>query len=74
MLTQVLILVGGTTLARTAGSIANNSRGLVGDTHFAILPNITPSHTFILTLLVQAVRVVFKDQAFLSDRRAISLS
>lgn len=32
------------------------TRGLVGDTSFAVLPNITPRTTFILTLAAQIVR------------------
>jgi alpha-1,3-glucosyltransferase len=31
------------------------TRGLVGDTSFAVLPDITPRHTFILTILSQLV-------------------
>lgn len=31
------------------------TRGLVGDTSFAVLPNITPRVTFALTLLFQMV-------------------
>lgn len=36
--------------------VASTSRGLVGDTVFAILPNVLPLHTFIITVLCQAVR------------------
>lgn len=36
--------------------IASTSRGLVGDTVFAVLPNIQPIHTFIITLFFQSVR------------------
>jgi alpha-1,3-glucosyltransferase len=36
-----------------ADAINSVTRGLVGDTAFALLPNITPRHTFILTVLSQ---------------------
>ncbi|KAF9516877.1 glycosyltransferase family 57 protein [Hydnum rufescens UP504] len=35
--------------------VVSTSRGLVGDTVFAVLPNIEPVHTFVLTLLCQGV-------------------
>jgi hypothetical protein len=35
--------------------VASTSRGLVGDTIFAVLPNIKPIHTFIITLAFQSV-------------------
>ena len=31
------------------------TRGLVGDTQFAVLPGITPKTTFVLTLIFQSV-------------------
>ncbi len=34
------------------------TRGLVGDTSFAVLPEVTPTHTFALTLLFQAIPLV----------------
>lgn len=34
------------------------TRGLVGDTSFAVLPEITPRHTFILTILTQLPALV----------------
>ena len=36
--------------------VASTSRGLVGDTVFAVLPNVKPIHTFIITIAFQAVR------------------
>jgi alpha-1,3-glucosyltransferase len=33
------------------------TRGLVGDTSFAILPEVTKEHTFLLTFLFQLVRI-----------------
>ncbi|KAG8722492.1 glycosyl transferase [Ceratobasidium sp. 394] len=38
----------------TAG-FASASRGLIGDTVFAVLPNVKPIHTFIVTILCQSV-------------------
>ena len=35
--------------------VASTSRGLVGDTVFAVLPNVKPIHTFIITIAFQAV-------------------
>jgi alpha-1,3-glucosyltransferase len=43
-------------LAVSSAGIASTSRGLVGDTNFAVLPDITPLHCFILTGLTQVVR------------------
>jgi hypothetical protein len=40
--------------------VVSTSRGLVGDTVFAVLPNIEPGHTFVLTLLCQGVRHLFR--------------
>jgi len=36
--------------------IVSTSRGLVGDTIFAVIPNVKPIHTFIVTLVFQSVR------------------
>jgi len=36
--------------------VASTSRGLVGDTVFAILPNVKPIYTFIVTIAFQSVR------------------
>ncbi|KAG8739467.1 glycosyl transferase [Ceratobasidium sp. 414] len=38
----------------TAG-FTSASRGLIGDTVFAILPNVKPIHTFVVTILCQSV-------------------
>lgn len=37
--------------------VTSTSRGLVGDTVFAVLPNVQPIHTFTLTLVFQSVRI-----------------
>ncbi|KAG9055066.1 glycosyl transferase [Serendipita sp. 407] len=38
--------------------VESTSRGLVGDTVFAVIPNVAPIHTFAITLLLQAVFLV----------------
>ena len=38
--------------------VSSSSRGLVGDTSFAILPNVKPMHTFLITLIFQSVFLV----------------
>ncbi|KAJ7937161.1 glucosyltransferase [Mycena leptocephala] len=38
--------------------VASTSRGLVGDTIFAVLPNIKPIHTFIITLAFQSIALI----------------
>lgn len=40
--------------------VESSSRGLVGDTVFAVLPNVEPKHTFAITILLQAVSRVLK--------------
>lgn len=35
--------------------VASTSRGLVGDTVFAVIPNIKPIHTFVITVAFQSV-------------------
>jgi alpha-1,3-glucosyltransferase len=53
-----------------ASGIASTSRGLVGDTIFAVLPTIQPIHTFIITLFFQSVRhtIIYstKGQSYLT--------
>jgi alpha-1,3-glucosyltransferase len=41
-----------------ASAVQSVTRGLVGDTTFAVLPNITPRMSFILTLAAQIVSSV----------------
>jgi len=38
--------------------VSSSSRGLVGDTAFAILPNVKPIHTFLVTIVFQSVFLV----------------
>jgi len=40
-----------------ASGVASTSRGLVGDTVFAVIPNVKPIHTFIVTIAFQLVRI-----------------
>ncbi|KAG8763039.1 glycosyl transferase [Ceratobasidium sp. 423] len=43
-------------LSIDSAGLASSSRGLIGDTVFAVLPNVKPIHTFIVTILCQSVR------------------
>ncbi|KAI0729352.1 glycosyltransferase family 57 protein [Fomitopsis betulina] len=45
-------------MAVNESGVASTSRGLVGDTVFAVLPNVKPIHTFIITIAFQAVYLV----------------
>ncbi|GLB33692.1 putative ALG6 ALG8 glucosyltransferase family protein [Lyophyllum shimeji] len=45
----------GADLVINPSGVASTSRGLVGDTIFAVLPNIKPIHTFIITILFQSI-------------------
>jgi len=38
--------------------LSSSSRGLVGDTAFAVLPNVKPIHTFLITIVFQCVFLV----------------
>ncbi|OCB91546.1 glycosyltransferase family 57 protein [Sanghuangporus baumii] len=48
----------GSGFAVNSEGVASSSRGLVGDTVFAILPNVKPIHTFIITLAFQSVFMI----------------
>jgi hypothetical protein len=37
--------------------VVSTSRGLVGDTIFAVIPNVKPIHTFIITIAFQLVSI-----------------
>lgn len=41
-----------------ADAVNSVTRGLVGDTSFAVLPNIPPRLTFVLSLAAQIVRLI----------------
>ena|ERR1700733_1012262 len=43
--------------------VMSASRGLVGDTTFAVLPNVVPLHTFAATVLCQAVSVYLLEES-----------
>lgn len=45
----------GASIAINKSGVASSSRGLVGDTVFAVLPNIKPIHTFVITVAFQLV-------------------
>ncbi|PFH51415.1 glycosyltransferase family 57 protein [Amanita thiersii Skay4041] len=48
----------GIDIAINASGVASTSRGLVGDTVFAVLPNIRPVHTFMATIFFQSICLV----------------
>lgn len=48
----------GGSFAINAEGVASSSRGLVGDTVFAVLPNVKPMHTFIITIVFQSVGAI----------------
>ncbi|ESK97530.1 dolichyl glycosyltransferase [Moniliophthora roreri MCA 2997] len=45
----------GLNVSINASGVASTSRGLVGDTVFAVIPNIKPIHTFTITLAFQSI-------------------
>ncbi|TFY83828.1 hypothetical protein EWM64_g197 [Hericium alpestre] len=45
----------GANLAVNQSGVSSTSRGLVGDTVFAVIPNIKPIHTFVITLALQSI-------------------
>jgi hypothetical protein len=38
--------------------VSSSSRGLVGDTSFAVLPNVKPIHTFLITISLQMIFLI----------------
>ncbi|KAI5119891.1 hypothetical protein M0805_003695 [Coniferiporia weirii] len=48
----------GADVAMNTEGVSSASRGLIGDTIFAILPNVTPIHTFIITLTFQSIFMI----------------
>lgn len=44
-------------LAVDPAGVASSTRGFVGDTVFAVLPNVKPIHCFVLTIAFQVVRL-----------------
>ncbi|KIM68634.1 glycosyltransferase family 57 protein [Scleroderma citrinum Foug A] len=55
--------------------IASTSRGLVGDTVFAVIPNVKPFHTFLVTLCLQMVYMIklWRIPTFASFLNALTL-
>ncbi|EJD48577.1 glycosyltransferase family 57 protein [Auricularia subglabra TFB-10046 SS5] len=58
----------------TAG-VHSSSRGLVGDTVFAVLPNVKPAHTFLITIALQLVFLakLWTTPTYKSFLRALTL-
>lgn len=55
--------------------VESTSRGLVGDTSFAVLPNIKPIHTFAITIILQSVSMFFmSNEFFLMSSRSFLLN
>ncbi|KAJ7228769.1 glucosyltransferase [Mycena pura] len=48
----------GADLPINLSGVASTSRGLVGDTIFAVLPNVKPIHTFIATIAFQSIALI----------------
>jgi len=62
----------GFTLDVAKEGVESSTRGFVGDTVFAVLPNIKPSHCFAITVALQAVSL-FPELSFVlsSSQRAV---
>ncbi|EPT02747.1 hypothetical protein FOMPIDRAFT_128814 [Fomitopsis schrenkii] len=52
------VLLKGRVMVINESGVASTSRGLVGDTVFAALPNVKPIHTFIITIAFQVVYLI----------------
>jgi len=48
----------GASFSVDASGVSSSSRGLVGDTSFAVLPNVKPIHTFLVTISLQMIFLV----------------
>ncbi|KAF5364244.1 hypothetical protein D9756_000732 [Leucocoprinus leucothites] len=55
--------------------VASTSRGLVGDTVFAVIPNVKPMHTFVITLIFQSVVLIklWRNPTYKSFLTALTL-
>lgn len=53
------VKITGSNIPVNEAGVASTSRGLVGDTIFAVLPNVKPIHTFIITIAFQLVSVLW---------------
>ncbi|KAL4241237.1 Alpha-1,3-glucosyltransferase [Abortiporus biennis] len=58
ILLKVTQITGFDNLAINESGVNSTSRGLVGDTVFAVLPNIKPVHTFAITIAFQMIYLV----------------
>lgn len=56
--------------------VASSSRGLVGDTVFAVLPNVKPIHTFVITIAFQLIWLLklWRNPTYKSFLTALTLS
>ncbi|KAI9466819.1 glycosyltransferase family 57 protein [Lactarius psammicola] len=48
----------GASFSIDASGVSSSSRGLVGDTSFAVLPTVKPIHTFLITIILQMIFLV----------------
>ncbi|TFK28845.1 glucosyltransferase [Coprinopsis marcescibilis] len=73
---RLVQLTGTTRISVDSAGVSSSSRGLVGDTVFAILPQVKPIHTFIITLLWQAIVLIklWKNPSYKSFLTALTLS
>ncbi|KAH9977985.1 glycosyltransferase family 57 protein [Lactifluus volemus] len=65
----------GASFSVDVSGVSSSSRGLVGDTSFAILPNVKPIHTFLITIAFQMVFLVklWKTATYKSFLTALTL-
>ncbi|EAU84684.2 dolichyl pyrophosphate Glc1Man9GlcNAc2 alpha-1,3-glucosyltransferase [Coprinopsis cinerea okayama7 len=66
----------GASIPVDAAGVASSSRGLVGDTVFAVLPQIKPIHTFIITIAWQVVILIklWSNPSYKSFLTSLTLS
>ncbi|KDR83864.1 hypothetical protein GALMADRAFT_236321 [Galerina marginata CBS 339.88] len=66
----------GANIAIQESGVASSSRGLVGDTVFAVLPNVKPFHTFVITVAFQLIWLVklWRNPSYKSFLTALTLS
>ncbi|KAJ3823677.1 glycosyltransferase family 57 protein [Lentinula raphanica] len=57
----------GSSLHINTAGVVSTSRGLVGDTVFAVLPNVKPLHTFTITIALQSVSECLSYRTNFSD-------
>ncbi|KAF9568977.1 glucosyltransferase [Agrocybe pediades] len=66
----------GLNISINESGVASTSRGLVGDTVFAVLPNVKPIHTFIITVGFQLIWLIklWMNPSYKSFLTALTLS